>query len=87
MRKIGCYIKAIPLYIRTGVWSPHMYEEVSRDQKIVISTDHGFRISDNLTHAKHETVHPKAMVIKNKCRCCGHEDISWYDRAPIVVKG
>lgn len=86
MGKLRCYITAALLYIRSGVWSPHIYEEVSKEQKIVIATNHGFRISDNLIHAEWETVHPKALVIKSKCRCCGHEDLSWYDREPVIIK-
>ncbi|MCM1045264.1 MAG: hypothetical protein NC417_07115 [Candidatus Gastranaerophilales bacterium] len=86
MKKVLCYIKAIPLYLRTGVWSPHMYEEISREQGIIISTDHGFRISDILAHKDNEKVHPKAVIIKNKCVYCGHKDISWYDREPFIIK-
>lgn len=86
MKKIICYIKAIPLYFKIGVWSPHVYEEVSRDKKIVVSTEYGFRISDNLIHNKNEKVHPKATVIKNKCKYCGCEDICWYDQEPFIIK-
>lgn len=85
MKRIICYIKAIPFFIKSGVWCPHVYNEVSRDQKIVISTEHGFRISDNLSHNKDEKVHPKAIVIKNKCKYCGHEYICWYDQEPFVI--
>lgn len=85
MKKFICYLKAIPFYLIAGIWCPHVYEEVSRDQKIVISTNHGFRISDNLIHKKNEEVHPKAMVIKNKCKYCGHEDSCWYDQEPFII--
>ncbi len=81
-----CYLKAIPFYIKTGVWCPHIYEEESREIGIVITTKNGFRVSDSLLHNANETIHPKATILRNKCVCCGHEDISWYDTEPYVIK-
>ena len=39
IKKTLCYIKAIPLYIKCGVWSPHIYKEETREQAIIISTE------------------------------------------------
>lgn len=86
MRKIICYIKAMPLYFMTGVWCPHTYEKMSQEEGIVMSTNNGFKISDSMLHRENEIVHPKATVIKSKCIYCGHEDISWYDKEPYVIK-
>lgn len=86
MKRIFCYLKAIPFYIRSGVWCPHVYEEYDKYDGIVITTDHGFRVSDNLMHGKNEQIHPQATIIKSKCVCCGKEDLSWYNQEPFVIR-
>lgn len=85
MKEIICYIKALPLFIKSDVWCPHVYEEVSRSNAIIISTENGFRVSKNLLHANGEIVHPKATLIKNKCIYCGKEHLSWYDKEPYII--
>lgn len=86
MKKFICYLKAIPLFLKCGAWCPHKYEEVTREQCTIISTDNSFRISTTMAHNVNETVHPKATLIKSKCICCGKEDWSWFDREPLIVK-
>ncbi len=86
MKKILCYLKAIPFFILSGVWCPHVYAEESRETGVVITTKTGFRVSDSLLHNTNETVHPKATILRSKCICCGHEDVSWYDTEPYVIK-
>ena len=85
MKKLFCYIKAVPFFLRSGIWCPHIYKEISSSQGIIISTSDSFRTADNLSHNENETVHPKAVIIRNKCVCCGHEEITWYDREPVVI--
>lgn len=68
------------------MWCPHVYKEIGSDTGIVITTKNGFRISDNLLHDSKETVHPKAIIIRSKCICCGHEELSWYDSEPLLIK-
>ena len=79
MKKIICYIKAIPFFIKSGVWCPHMYIEVSKEKAIIISTDNNFRISKNLIHRENEKVHPNATLITCKCKYCGEKELSWFD--------
>ncbi len=86
MRKLICYLKAIPFFIRSGVWCPHRYKEESKETGIVIATDNSFRISDNFLHSNKEIVYPKATIIRSKCVHCGNEDISWYNTEPFVIK-
>lgn len=86
MKRLLCYLKAMPFFIKSGIWCPHEYEEGIRETGIVITTQNGFRISDNLLHNANETVHPKATILRGKCIYCGHEDVSWYDTEPYVVK-
>lgn len=79
MKKITCYIKAIMLYLKTGAWQPHTYQDVSKERRIIITTKRGFRISNSTAHNKNEIVHPNAVVIKRKCKNCGYENTYWYD--------
>lgn len=87
MRRMLCCIKAVPFYIRTGIWCPHVYEEVSRHKGIVMATEDGFRVSENLLHSERERVHPDATIVLCRCVSCGKEDLSWYDREPPVING
>lgn len=86
MRQMLCYLKAIPFYMRTGIWCPHIYEETNRYKAIVIADNKSFRVSDNLLHRDDETVHPNAMVIQCKCTCCGSKEVSWYEREPEIIR-
>lgn len=80
-----CYLRAIPFYLCSGIWCPHVYKEIGSDKGIVITTKNSFRISDNFTHGENETVHPGAIIIRSKCTCCGHEELSWYDSEPLLI--
>lgn len=86
MNRFFCYLKAIPFYIKSGVWCPHIYEEVGKNKGIVIASKNKFRVSNDLLHEQNETVHPHAIIIKNRCVCCGYEEFSWYDSDPIIIK-
>ena len=88
MKRIICWIKAIPLFLKCGAWCPHIYEEKTFIPSIIISHQYGFRVSDDYRHGSYETVHPKATLIVCKCLCCGKEELSWfdgsYDDIPVV---
>ena len=86
MKKIFCYLKAIPFFLSSGVWCPHVYKEIGSKKGIVITTKNSFRISDNFLHNKNETVHPSAIIIRSRCTCCGCEELSWYDSEPLLIK-
>ena len=86
MRRFICWIKAIPLFIKSGVWCPHLYNEGTCESTIIISTKNGFRVSDNYIHKPHETVHPKATLIRSKCFYCVIEDLSWFDGSHEDIK-
>ena len=49
MKRLLCWIKAIPLWIRTGHFAPHLYER-EYENRIVIATERSFRLSDSLEH-------------------------------------
>jgi len=77
MKRLRCYIKAIPLWLRTGLFVPHLYEATTEDAIVIASVD-SFRISDNYNHANDEVVFKDAVVERCKCVFCGHETLSWY---------
>ena len=84
MKKIICWIKAIPFFIKSGVWCPHLYEE-SKEKAIIISTENSYRVSKDYIHRPNETVHPNATLIRYRCKRCGAEELGWYDREPMVI--
>lgn len=77
MKKILCWFKALPLWFRTGLFIPHLYEATYEDAIIIASPDK-FRVTDNYEHSKEETVYPNAMLERCKCVRCGHEVLAWY---------
>ena len=77
MKCLRCWIKAIPLWIRTGYFVPHLYE-ATYENAIIIAKPNGFRVADNYEHSKDETVYPKAVLERCKCVFCGNETLSWY---------
>lgn len=77
MKYLICWLKAIPLWLRTGEFVPHLYES-TYEPGIVIATENGFRISDNYTHTPAEVVYKDACIERYKCIYCGHEEIGWY---------
>ncbi len=86
MKRIFCYLKAIPFFLKSGVWCPHVYHDESKETAIIISNDNGFRVSNNWLHGENERVHKNATLIRSKCIHCGKEELSWYDREPCIIE-
>lgn len=78
MKRLKCWLKAIPLWIKTGYFVPHLYEATT-ESVIIIATGNGFRVSDNYEHTEGETVYAHAVLERCKCVFCGHEELSWYE--------
>lgn len=78
MKLLLCWLKAIPLWLCTGLFVPHLYEATYEDAIIIAKTD-SFRIANNYEHSEKETVYPKAVLQRCKCVFCGHETLSWYE--------
>lgn len=79
MKRIICWFEALPFFIKTGIWCPHIYKEETRSEEIIISTDNSFRVADNYLHKPNEVVHPHATLITSRCEICGKTDFSWID--------
>ena len=78
MKRFKCWIKALPLWIRTGLFVPHLYEGTTEDA-IIIAKPNSFRVADNYNHTVDETVYPNAVLERCKCVFCGHEILAWYE--------
>ena len=77
MKRFICYLKALPLWFKTGLFVPHLYE-ATREEAIIIAKIDSFRVSDNYEHDIDEVVFPHAVLQRCKCVFCGHETMSWY---------
>lgn len=78
IRKIICYAKAVPMFIRCGIWCPHIYEEVERHRGIVIANKY-FRESNSFKHLNSEKVYQNATIVTYKCIHCGAVDKGWFN--------
>lgn len=80
MRKLLCWLRAIPFYIRSGgMWCPHLEEEIERHSAIVIAGEGYFRESKTLQHRSNEKVYQNATVMTTKCVRCGFERVGWFN--------
>lgn len=79
MKIVLCWIKAIPLWIKTGHFVPHIFEVVSKEPAIIIAGKDYFRVSETYEHEVGEEVIRNALLEKSKCTCCGKEEVCWYD--------
>lgn len=86
MKRVLCWIKEIPFWVKIGVWSPHIYKEISRKPVIIISTKDGFRVSDSYMHKDNETVHKDATLIVSKCKYCDKEELSWVEGKHLEIE-
>lgn len=73
-----CYVKAFIEFLQYGVFVPHTYKDDSTEIATIIATDNGFRVSNSWAHQPDETVHPNALLVTSKCKCCGKKMYSWY---------
>ena len=87
MRKLVCWSKAIPLWLKTGIFASHCYESTAEDA-IIIATEKSFRVANDYKHTPDETVYPHAVLERCKCMFCGHEELAWYtDRKEFMRMG
>ena len=76
-KEIVCYIKAIPFFIRTGNFVPHIFQEVESHDGIVVFTDNSFRESQDCCHGYNEGVSIDSKITTYKCKNCGKIEKSW----------
>ena len=78
MKKIICWIKAIPLWLRCNAWVPHLYIEDGRKASIVAAGDAYFRETTSLEHLPGEQIYQKATIVTDRCKVCGKKIKTWY---------
>lgn len=78
MKRFKCWIKALPLWFKTGLFVPHLYEATTEDA-IIIASGNSFRVADNYNHSVDAVVYRNAVLERCKCVFCGHEELAWYE--------
>ena len=73
-----CWLKALPFFLRTGVWCPHLYKEAGIKKAMVAVGADYFRETRRLEHMPGERVYTNATIITDRCVCCGKENRTWY---------
>lgn len=77
---IYCIINAIYRFFMTGgEWIMHTYTESKRDTSNIAVSDKGFRRIKGLEHKPGEYVIQDAIILIDKCKYCGHVEISWVN--------
>ena len=80
-----CQIKAIPFFIKTGLWVPHEYEDTAVQISDIVVTEDGFRIARDYTHLPGEQIVKDATVTVSQCKCCGKIEMSWQrGEVPVI---
>ena len=77
IRKLICWMKAIPLWLRCGEWVPHIYT-CEYEKTIIVAGEGYFRSQKGYEHIPGERVYQDACLITYTCKCCGHRAYAWY---------
>ena len=85
IKNLICNLKAIPPFIKVGIWCPHMYEETERYQTNVFATEDSFRESSSLCHTEAEKAYIGATVVVMRCVDCGRELRGWQTKEPRTI--
>ena len=77
VKKIKCYIKAVPFYLKSGLFIPHVYKDIEIKRTDIFCTNKGFRVANTLEHSLDEKLIKDVLVTKSKCIYCGNIEMSW----------
>lgn len=92
-KKIGCYIRAIPLFARKGFnpdyFCPHFFRECEQyrsDIFVDIRKNGKFRIANTMQHKDYEVLMKNAVLTGLECKRCGHKEMEYQssDSLPII---
>ena len=86
IKGLQCYIKAIPLFIKTKQFIPHIYKEKNRFIHNIVVTDTDFSLTDTFCHDFGEYIVRDAIVINFECKCCGKTIQLWKrnNNVPVI---
>lgn len=71
MLRVICWFKAIPNFIKTGIWNPHVYKHVETVTGNLIISKDGMRLVNNYLHDTDESLIQNITVISYRCKCGG----------------
>ena len=77
IKTIKCWLQAIPFFLKSGEWTPHIYT-CDYEKAIIIADKNSFRVSEGFDHEPGETVYNNACLITYTCKDCGHKTYAWY---------
>ena len=86
VKEIICQIKAIPFFIKTGLWIPHEYEDFAVQISDIVVSENGFKIARDYSHLPGERIVKDASVTVSQCKCCGKIEMSWQHGDVPVIK-
>ena len=80
MKELLCKIMAIPFFLKTGEFVPHIYREVETKKCNIWLSGNSFRIATGtLDHQPNEMLVKNVNVHKLVCIRCGHTITTWDD--------
>lgn len=91
-KKIGCYIRALPLFIRKcfnpDYFCPHFYKECEKYRSdIFVDMRHKdkFRIANTMQHKDYEVLMKDAVLTGLECKRCGYKTMEYQRSEDIPV--
>lgn len=80
MKEFLCKLRAIPFFLKTGEFIPHIYREVETKHCDIWLSCNSFRIATGtLNHQPNEMLVKNVNVHKMVCIRCGHAITNWDD--------
>lgn len=77
MKQLICYIKAIPFYLRTGEFIPHIFKDSKTYTSDIFVTENDFRLAETYTHLPQEKLIKNATIYESECKYCGKKIMAW----------
>lgn len=91
-KKIGCYIRAIPLFVRKGFkpdyFCPHIFVECEKYKADIFvdirKCDH-FRIANTMQHKDYEVLMKDAVLTGLECKRCGFKTMQFQSKEKLPI--
>lgn len=92
IKRIMCYIKAIPMWVRhwfnPDYYCPHLYRDIKEFRESIFVKPNGkFRIADTYTHTIDEKFVYMAYLTGCECVRCGHRMLEFRTQENLPVIG
>ena len=86
LKNISCILKAIPFFLKTGNWIPHLWIEKATypGVDIWVSDRTGFRVRGNgYEHYPWEHLEKNVTLHGLECKHCGKKMMTW-DKGDVI---